>query len=119
MRSVRRVQQNGFLQNAMKMKLHHTAALALLGWYLMLAPHQSNRSKPFNFDAPLSKWQQGESYDSKAECEKIRRTQVSDRQDKYEAVKSRRTKQVLRRAIDRLQHGQCVAADDLRLKEHP
>ncbi len=103
----------------MKMKLHHAATLALLVWYLMIAPHHGSMLKPFDFNAPLSKWEKSESYDSKADCEQARSTRISQRQDKSDEIKSRKTKRILQHAIDGLQHGQCVSADDPRLKGSP
>jgi hypothetical protein len=100
----------------MKMTPRRAATIALLGWYLMIAPRNGGILKPFDFNAPLSKWEQGETYASKADCEKARSTQISERQDKSEEIKSRKTKRILQHAIEGLQHGQCVSADDPRLK---
>jgi hypothetical protein len=97
------------------MKPHHAATLAL-SWYLMIAPHPGGVLKPYDFNAPLSKWQQSESYDSKADCEQARGTRISQRQDKSDEITSRKTKRILQHAIDGLQHGQCISADDPRLK---
>jgi hypothetical protein len=98
------------------MKLHHAATLALFGWYLMVAPHNGGALKPFDYHAPLSTWEKSASYDSKADCEKARSTRISERQDKSDEIKSRKTKRILQHAIEGLQHGQCVSADDPRLK---
>ncbi len=98
------------------MKPRHATTLALLGWYLMIAPHPGGILKPFDFNAPLSKWGQSGNYDSKADCENARTSQISQRQDKSDEIKSRKTKRILQHAIDGLQHGQCVSADDPRLK---
>jgi hypothetical protein len=49
------------------MKTHHTAALALVGWYLMTPPLGPNGSIDPN--APLSRWEEFEGYDSAAACE--------------------------------------------------
>ena len=77
------------------MKPHHAATLALLGWYLMIAPHPGGILKPYDFNAPLSQWQQSESYDSKADCEQARSTRISQRQDKSDEIKSWKTKRIL------------------------
>jgi hypothetical protein len=42
------------------MTLRHTAALALVGWYLMMPPKDEN--------LPLSKWRAVESYDAASAC---------------------------------------------------
>ena len=99
------------------MKAPRCAAVALVGWCLMLAPHHGRISKSFDYDAPLSKWQKGETYDSKAACESARKTQISERQDKYYEVSSRQTKKVLQNAIYRLRRGQCVSTEDPKLKD--
>jgi len=46
------------------MKLHRATALALVGWYLMMAPTKG--------DVPLSGWTILESYDTAKECEKAK-----------------------------------------------
>jgi hypothetical protein len=50
------------------MNLRHAAALALLGWYLMVAPLADSRT--VDLDAPLTKWDIFRSFDSAAQCEK-------------------------------------------------
>jgi hypothetical protein len=74
------------------MKLRHAAALALVGWYLMCPPLQSQcapgvetlrnllgkkpdacETKIRNYDASISEWDQLDEYDTAAEC----RTQAS------------------------------------------
>jgi hypothetical protein len=45
----------------------HAAALALLGWYLMIPPDDEGRILP---DAPLSTWVKSGSYDRAVECDK-------------------------------------------------
>ncbi len=56
------------------MKPRHTAALALVGWYLMMPPLKSaNRddpSGPRDLHAPFSQWDQVSAYDSAAKCER-------------------------------------------------
>ena len=51
------------------MNLRHAAALALVGWYLMVPP-LSNPS------APLSKWNLYRSYDTARECEVAKAAKV-------------------------------------------
>jgi hypothetical protein len=47
------------------MKLGHTAALALAGWYLMVPPRVSDWPVlVYDTSAPLSKWHQGGSFDT-------------------------------------------------------
>jgi hypothetical protein len=66
------------------MNLRHTAALALVGWYLMIPPSiepdlssdakvQANLNNPpaFEFDdkAPLSRWEIDKSFDRDDDCQ--------------------------------------------------
>ena len=48
----------------------YAAALALVGWYLMLPPW-SGPGK-FNDKAPILEWQQAGAFDSASECERDR-----------------------------------------------
>lgn len=95
------------------MKLHHAAALALVGWYL-LAPPQGDPRGTFREDAPLSEWEQWDSaYDSKAECEKALKEYQKDAQtDSAQCETFSCALTVAGRT-----RGRCIAADDPRLKE--
>ena len=53
------------------MKLRHTAALALVGWYLMV-PYPDVPGKSPNFKAPLSQWNQMGAFDTAPACDKER-----------------------------------------------
>jgi hypothetical protein len=62
------------------MKLRHAAALALVGWYLMVAPTSGKEGDPeskFLFHAPLSKWRQLGEFDSATECNEQREKWVT------------------------------------------
>jgi hypothetical protein len=52
------------------MNPRHAAALALVGWYLLLPP-TTDRGKPL-LDAPLSKWEMDRSNDTSKECEAVK-----------------------------------------------
>jgi hypothetical protein len=57
------------------MKRSHVVAIALIGWYLMLPPPSpSNQRMVF---APLSLWKTIDEFDSKAQCEDIRRQLIA------------------------------------------
>jgi len=64
----------GKLHKVQEMKPRHAAALALVGWYLMIPPLQSaNRddpSGPRDLHAPISQWDQVSAYDSAAKCQR-------------------------------------------------
>jgi hypothetical protein len=63
-----------------RMNPRHAAALALLGWYLMVPPlmtpcpskHPPKHPPPLNFwgDAPLSRWDTVRSFNRAGDCEK-------------------------------------------------
>jgi hypothetical protein len=97
------------------MHLHHAAALALVGWYLMVPPPQFHSRMPVDPDAPLSKWTVFSSYDSAAECNR----------DWLEHSKLAKTKlaanpsdEKARIEFHQLMSSQCIATDDPRLKEN-
>jgi hypothetical protein len=52
------------------MNLRHAAALALVGWYLMVPPFTAQRAGPVDVDdqAPLSKWTIAGSFDTAEQC---------------------------------------------------
>ena len=49
------------------MKFRHAAALALVGWYLIVAPPQSFKDGKYH-EAPLGKWTYKANFDSEFEC---------------------------------------------------
>jgi len=88
------------------MKLRHAAALALVGWYMIIPP--TSRDYPMgNVDAPLSEWVKRPTlYRDKEECE-----HVLDRQTR---LRNARNRQLLVRFK---RQWQCVASDDPRLSK--
>ena len=87
------------------MRSRHAAALALVGWYLMVPP--MGRDYPMgNVDAPLTQWlKRPTTYRDKDECE-----HVLDRHRRLINSKNKQT------AVNFYKQAQCVSADDLRLK---
>jgi hypothetical protein len=51
------------------MKPRHAAALALVGWYLLLPPINLDSKAVLDIDAPFSKWEIYKAFDSAADCE--------------------------------------------------
>jgi len=51
------------------MKFHHAAALALVGWYLMVPPLFKHG---VNVNAPVSEWDHRQAFDTADACEKAR-----------------------------------------------
>ena len=95
--------------NSMSMKLRHPAALALVGWYLMVPPSMGGK---LDIKAPLSGWIDQGAFDRADDCESARANGamskgapgISDQE-----IKSLR---------EMFAHGQCIASDDCRrLKE--
>jgi hypothetical protein len=84
------------------MRLRHAAALALVGWYLMVPPFQRGG---VNLDAPLRSWRLFGSYDTANDCE----------DDHLEMVEKSKHAAPSGHLIMEL--AQCIASDDLRLKE--
>ena len=96
------------------MKHRHAAALALVGWYLMVPPPVLHSSLPVDLGAPLSEWRLFSLHDSAAECEralvafyKVSKTELAtnpaDERDRTQFYQ--------------LENSQCVASDDPRLKD--
>ena len=95
-----------------RMNLRHAAALALVGWYLMIPPPMdlSDGSVVPDLSAPLSRWLAREPFRTADDCtaelevmrlrgEQVRREEHYPRSDLYEYT------------------SRCVRSDDPRLKE--
>lgn len=89
---------------ANSMKLRHAAALAVVGWLMLIPP--TSRDYPMgNVDAPLTEWvRRPTTYRNKEECE-----HVLDRQTRLRNARNRQLEVRFRR------QWQCVASDDPRL----
>jgi len=92
------------------MRLRHVAALALLGWYLMVPPIELSPSgeRVFNFNAPLSQWYRWDYYDTARECWYVDR-------DLFERSQSILRIDPLDDAANAYLEAQCIATDDPRL----
>jgi hypothetical protein len=94
----------------------HAAALALVGWYLMVPPW--NGPDSFDEKAPFNTWEQIDVYDSATDCSRYRVKDIEIiskssgllplRSDVGRDAKSVR---------NRLVASRCIASDDPRLKE--
>jgi hypothetical protein len=101
----------------MSMNLRHAAALALVGWYLMVPPYVNRK---LSTDAPLSKWEVYVASDSADECEALKTASLKTAgQEKITgkdgAVTERGAKVIA--LWFQLSNSQCIASDDPRLKE--
>ena len=87
------------------MSIRHAAALAIVGWYMMMPP--TGRDYPMgNVDAPLTQWKKRATvYRDQDECE-----HVLDRIRRNTNAKNKQT------AVRYYKQAQCVSADDPRLK---
>jgi hypothetical protein len=92
------------------MSFRHAAALALVGWYLLMPPVSRSSSGKLASDLsrPLSEWDRIGVFDSEPSCNK-----EIDRMHQVD-VDWARSHHVM--MLD-LSHPQCVATDDPRLKE--
>ena len=94
------------------MKPRHAAALALVGWYLMVPPMAGNHT---DTSAPLGIWRVTGSYDAAIDCRKVLEDSTRD------AIKALQDPHLLpftRQASLQFLDGACVATDDPRLKEN-
>jgi len=108
------------------MKLRHAAALALVGWYLLIAPTTAQNQA--DLQAPLSKWLNAGSFDSASGCEAIRRRITKDLWSEKDRLEWQFRQRDIRHSghhpvsyseyAKRLQGAQCVSTDDPRLKEN-
>jgi hypothetical protein len=85
------------------MKPRHAAALALVGWYLIMPPQDDEH---YRLHASLSEWQQIGAYESATECERqLAMDQLFAPRDQWNANQ--------RKAMD---SARCISSDDPRLK---
>jgi hypothetical protein len=85
------------------MTFRHTAALALVGWYLMVPPRESDNSAKLS-SVPFEEWVYVDSFDTAKEC-----------RDAGRKEEERRAKDALE--ADQYGNWECIATDDPRLKE--
>ncbi len=94
------------------MNLRHTAAFALVGWYLIVPP---NVDKP---DAPLSTWNTIKVFDTAVECRDARSKWEIDSVDIVEQNVKRygHLQEDDKRQLAQGHAARCIATDDPRLK---
>ena len=103
------------------MKLRHAAALAFVGWYLMMPPTPQDLSLLADPTPPLSVWFLKQSFDTAKECESARRAEDHEAElEMHDITKAR----AIETEIDRVQifmqsiFSQCIATDDPRLNSN-
>ena len=86
------------------MKLRHAAALALVGWYLMVPPQRvQDAHVTFSANTPLREWKVIQPFDKATDCDKELKRRIMD---------------CGKCPLDKLWlSAQCIASDDPRLKE--
>ncbi len=95
------------------MNLRHAAALALVGWYLMVPP------LPLQQDWPLSAWQNHGSYYSAKECASANTALTIEayEDEKAQNCSGSEDKRLRCQYDDAKQNANCISTDDPRLKE--
>jgi|SRR5208282_15502 len=106
------------------MNLRHTAALALVGWYLLVPPFIRVRPDPRDpsrdrvvpdSDAPLSRWFWSGSFDSADACQRSQEKEIAKTQRRNSLSSS--PNEMDRNVEMAFLKARCIAADDPRLKE--
>lgn len=98
----------------------HVAALAVIGWYLMVPPDSARIPHEVESEAPLSRWYIVVSYPTEDSCEKV----LADIQNKQTDPVDLDTTGKLKRlqkgdhalGVSRALGAGCVESDDFRLK---
>jgi hypothetical protein len=96
------------------MKISHAAALASIGWYLMVPP-LAGRNGPIERGSLLAKWETWFAFDTATECE----ARVKALEDSaFGRLKAQPVASATKQRISDLQtvSARCVASDDPRLK---
>ena len=95
------------------MNLRHAAALALVGWYLMIPPTRGAPAEIL-YHAPLSEWEVGQVWHSKAECENTLKEITRDAQHDSDQC----TNGDCAVTVGQFANGRCMASDDPQLKNN-
>ncbi len=106
------------------MNPHHAAALALVGWYLMVPPDHMKLDDSISWVSrvPLRYWQVVQSFDTASDCEKkiqeIQRDTAHALNTTVRAIPDKREREeTFLKDVAILNNLTCVATDDPRLKE--
>jgi hypothetical protein len=103
-------------------KIRHAAALALVGWYLMIPPDSAKIPHSLDSEAPLSRWITVTTFDTSEKCEKVLAELQSKNEDPLEVYKTGKLQRSQKRPPDpalgpaRATNAACVESDDFRLK---
>ncbi|HKN13774.1 MAG TPA: hypothetical protein VJX68_11325 [Candidatus Binatus sp.] len=101
-------------------KSRHFAALAFVGWYLMMPPDSTKIPHEVDSEVPLARWITVASFDTEEHCEKPLADLQNNFQDPIELDKTgklaRLNKHDAALGKARAINAACVASDDFRLK---
>jgi hypothetical protein len=103
------------------MKPRHAAALALVGWYLMMPPTPQDPSLLADPTPSLSVWFLKQSFDTAKECEHTRRAEDHEAErEMHDIAKARAIETEIERVQILMQSifSQCIATDDPRLNSN-
>jgi hypothetical protein len=98
------------------------AALAFVGWYLMMPPNSTKYPHEVDSDVPLSRWIIVTSFDTEDNCEKALTDLQNKEQDPITLDKTGKLARLQKKPPDaalgkaRAINAACVASDDIRLK---
>jgi len=96
------------------MKLRHAAALAAVGWYLMVPPTIHSPSGSAQGFEPINQWLHIGSFDTASACERGIKAMV----DSYkQQLKANPDSEAAKNSFNAFSDAQCIATDDPRLKE--
>ena len=102
------------------LKSRHLAALAIVGWYLMMPPDSARIPHDVDSETPLSRWITVTSFDTEDTCEKALTDLQNNQQDPITLDKTGKLKRLQKNdaALGKARslNAACVASDDIRLK---
>jgi len=98
----------------------HLAALALVGWYLMMPPDSAKIPHDVDSDTPISRWIVVTTFPDEDTCEKGLTDIQNSQQDPVTLDKTGRLKRLQKNDAAlgkaRALNAACLASDDIRLK---
>jgi hypothetical protein len=104
------------------LKSRHFAALAFVGWYLMMPPDSTKIPRNIDSDVPLARWITVTSFATDDSCEKALTDLQNNEQDPITLDKTGKLARLQKKPPDtalgkaRALNAACVASDDIRLK---
>ena len=98
----------------------HLAAIAVVGWLLMMPPDSSKIPHDVDSDTPISHWITVTSFDTEDNCEKALTDLQNNQQDPITLDKTGKLRRLQKNDAAlgkaRALNAACVASDDIRLK---